>query len=98
VDQRNISRGKDQSVLARAQSEQRVTITCAPDFGELAFRFGLPVTCGVVLLRIPWTNPETDKALVVSALTSRDDRTGTFAVVERDRIRIRPLPISSTEL
>jgi predicted nuclease of predicted toxin-antitoxin system len=89
---------KDRPVLARAQSERRVTVTCDPDFGELAFRFGLPATCGVILLRIPWTDPETDNALVISALTSRDDWTGVFAVVERDRIRIRPLPKSSTGL
>jgi predicted nuclease of predicted toxin-antitoxin system len=88
---------KDRAVLARAQSDQRVTVTCDPDFGELAFRFGLPATCGVVLLRIPWTNPETDNALAVSALTSRDDWTGAFAVIERDRIRMRPLPKPSTE-
>jgi predicted nuclease of predicted toxin-antitoxin system len=88
---------KDRPVLARAQSEQRVTITCDPDFGELAYRFGLPATCGVVLLRIPWTDPETENALAVSSVTSRHDWT-VFAVVERDRIRIRPLPKSSTQL
>jgi predicted nuclease of predicted toxin-antitoxin system len=86
---------KDQPVLARAQSEQRVTVTCDSDFGELAFHSGLPATCGVVLFRIPWTDPETDNALAVSALTSRDDWSGVFAVIERDRIRIRPLPKSS---
>jgi hypothetical protein len=29
---------------------------------------------------------------VVATLMSRDDWTGVFAVIERDRIRIRPLP------
>ena len=32
----------------------RVTVTCDTDFGELAFRSGLPAECGVVLLRIQW--------------------------------------------
>ena len=82
----------DHEVLSRAQTEQRVTVTCDPDFGELAFRSGLPATCGVVLLRIQWSNPVEDNAFTVSALTSRDDWTGIFAVVERDRIRIRSLP------
>jgi len=45
-----------------------------------------------VLLRIQWTEPTTDNAFAVSALTSRDDWTGFFAVVEHDRIRLRPLP------
>jgi hypothetical protein len=67
-------------------------VTCDPDFGELAFHFGLPASCGVVLLRIPWTDPIADNAFAVAMITSRDDWTGVFAVVERDRIRIRPLP------
>ena len=46
----------------------------------------------VVLFRIQWTDPATDNAFVVSALTGRDDWTGVFAVVERDRVRLRPLP------
>ena len=82
----------DRVVLARAQTDQRVTVTCDTDFGELAFRSGLPATFGVVLLRIQWSDPATDNAIAVSALTSRDDWTGVFAVVERDRMRIRPLP------
>lgn len=46
----------DHVLLSRAQNEQRVTVTCDTDFGELAFRSELPATCGVVLLRIPWRN------------------------------------------
>ncbi len=82
----------DRVLLSLAQTDQRVTVTCDTDFGELAFHSGLPATCGVVLLRIPWTDPNTDNAFAVSTLTSRDDWTGVFAVVERDRIRLRPLP------
>jgi hypothetical protein len=82
----------DHVLLSLAQTDQRVTVTCDTDFGGLAFHSGLPVsavTCGVVLLRIPWTDPITDNAFAVTMLTSRDDWTG---VVERDRIRLRPLP------
>jgi len=88
---------EDSAVLSRAQADRRVTVTCDTDFGELAFRSGLPATCGVVLLRIPWTDPAADNAFVVSALTGRDDWTGVFAVVERDRVRLRPLPTSTEE-
>ena len=35
-----------------------------------------------------------DNQTVVTALTSRDDWSGIYAVVERDRVRIRPLPPS----
>ncbi|MBY0493812.1 MAG: DUF5615 family PIN-like protein [Cyanobacteria bacterium] len=82
----------DRVLLEVAQNERRVTVTCDTDFGELAFRLGLPASFGVVLVRIDWSDPATDNAFIISALTSREDWTGVFGVVERDRIRIRPLP------
>jgi predicted nuclease of predicted toxin-antitoxin system len=83
---------EDSVALALAQTERRVLVTADTDFGELAFRSGLPAACGVVLVRIDWTDPDNDNQVVVAAITSRDDWTGVFAVVERDRIRVRPLP------
>ena len=87
----------DRVLLSVAQDDQRVTVTCDTDFGELAFRSRLPATCGVVLLRVEWTDPITDNAWVVSVLTGRDDWVGMFAVVERDRVRLRPLPKPTEE-
>lgn len=84
----------DAVILEIAQRERRVVVTSDTDFGELAFRSGLPANCGVVLIRLDWTDPEADNQAVVTALTSRDDWSGIFAVVERDRVRIRPLPPS----
>lgn len=81
-------------ILEIAQREQRIVVTADTDFGELAFRSHLPVNCGVVLIRLDWTDPEADNQTVVTALASRDDWSGIFAVVERDRVRIRPLPPS----
>jgi len=89
--------GSDEAVLARAQSEQRVVITHDKDFGELAFRHGLPATCGVILLRLSGSDPESDSERALGALESRSDWEGHFAVVEQDRIRIRPLPTSGGE-
>jgi predicted nuclease of predicted toxin-antitoxin system len=85
----------DAAVLDFAQRERRVVVTLDTDFGELAFRSGLSASCGVVLIRLDWTNPEADNQTVVAALVSRDDWSGIFAVVERDRLRIRPLPPSA---
>ena len=82
----------DRTVLALAQAEQRVVLTLDTDFGELAFRSRLPAECGVILVRLDWTNPTTDNDVVINALTSRDDWSGSFAVIERDRVRLRPLP------
>ena len=81
-------------ILEIAQRERRVVVTSDTDFGELAFRSGLPATCGVVLIRLDWTDPDADNQAIVAALISRDDWSGIFAVVERDRVRTRPLPPS----
>jgi predicted nuclease of predicted toxin-antitoxin system len=83
---------EDPAVLALAQAEQRVVVTSDTDFGELAYRSRLPAQCGVVLIRLDWTEPDGDNQVVVAALTSRDNWAGLFAVVERDRVRVRPLP------
>jgi len=82
----------DAAVLELAQRDRRVLVTADTDFGELAFHSGLPAQCGVVLVRLDWAEPDGDNRAVATALSSRDDWSGVFAVVERDRVRIRPLP------
>lgn len=82
----------DQQVLARAQVEQRIILTFDKDFGELAFRFGLPATSGIILFRLPLLKPTSLISIVISVLATRSDWSGLFTVVESDRIRIRPLP------
>lgn len=81
----------DRSILARAQSEERVLLTFDKDFGELAFRFGLPAACGVVLFRLEGASPELDDQRALAALVSRDAWSGCFSVVTDTLIRIRPL-------
>jgi predicted nuclease of predicted toxin-antitoxin system len=82
----------DIEVLARAQGGNRVLITFDKDFGELAFRSGLPASSVIVLFRISATSPSYIARVAVAALESRADWTGHFAVVEDDRIRMTPLP------
>jgi predicted nuclease of predicted toxin-antitoxin system len=83
---------QDPEVLQRAVSEGRTLLTFDKDFGELAFRFGLPASCGIVLFRLQARSSEALAALVVQALQSRNDWAGQFSVVEPARIRMRPLP------
>src|SRR5690349_13206403 len=82
----------DEQVLGHASAEGRVLLTFDKDFGELAFRLGLPAACGIILFRIPTDSPEAVAGVVVRAVQSRPDWSGVFAVVEPDRVRLRPLP------
>lgn len=82
----------DREVLDRAQSEKRVLLTFDKDFGELAFRSGLPATSGIILLRLTATSPEHVARTVAAALQGRTDWEGNFSVIEDFRIRMTPLP------
>lgn len=82
----------DVEVLEIAQKENRILITFDKDFGELAFRLGLPAQCGVVLFRISMPSSRYIARMVIIALESRNDWIGHFTVIEDDRIRMRPLP------
>jgi predicted nuclease of predicted toxin-antitoxin system len=90
---KEIMRGaEDREVLAKAQEEDRLVVTFDKDFGELAYRFGLPSSSGVILFRLSGSDPETDNTRALTALESGLDWVGCFAVVTNDRIRVRPLP------
>jgi predicted nuclease of predicted toxin-antitoxin system len=84
----------DALVLQKAAIEERILITFDKDFGEMAFRSGLPPTAGVVLFRIPRTSPSTIAKTAVTVLQSRTDWAGHFSVIEANRIRMTPLPPS----
>ena len=51
------------------------------DFGELAFRAGLPASSGVVLFRILTPSPAQVIRVAIAALESRTEWAGHFAVV-----------------
>ncbi len=82
----------DIQVLERAQNEGRILITFDKDFGELAFRYGLPAQCGIILFRI--SNPSSAHVarVAVAAFNQRQDWAGHFSVIEDTRIRMTPLP------
>jgi predicted nuclease of predicted toxin-antitoxin system len=86
---------KDDAILARAQAEKRVALTHDKDFGELAFRIGLPAECGVILMRLAGTDRDADNNRALEAIASRSDWEGHFSVITMDRIRMRPLRSSS---
>jgi predicted nuclease of predicted toxin-antitoxin system len=81
------------SMPGRSDAAVRVVLTCDKDFGELAFHWGLPAACGVVLVRFPSASPEAflDRVKELLAAEKKIGLSGTFCVVEANRVRVRPL-------
>jgi len=86
----------DFEILAEAQRTKRIFLTNDKDFGDLAFRSGLPAECGVILLRLKGLVPEDVVGRTLEAIDSRSDWAGQFAVVESRRIRMKPLSPRAT--
>lgn len=82
----------DAAILARAQAESRLVLTQDKDFGELAFRVGLPAECAVILFRLQGATPEEDNQRMLEVVESRSEWAGQFAVATDDRLRMRSLP------
>ena len=81
----------DEDILARCTNHQLTLLTLDKDFGELVFHRGLPAECGVILFRVDAESPSQFAEIALAALRSRDDWSGFFTVVTRDRIRMTPL-------
>jgi Domain of unknown function (DUF5615) len=82
---------KDEDILVWAAREGRVLLTFDKDFGELAWRVGLPTTCGVVPFRLPMPPAAGVGTTLVARIGERSDWAGHFSVIEPGRIRMRPL-------
>src|SRR5437899_3089270 len=81
----------DREALTWAAREGRILLTFDKDFGELAKGSVLPVSCGVVLFRLPMPKPGEVGQRLADLITSRDDWAGHFSVVEPGRVRMRRL-------
>ena len=84
---------KDEDILAWAKRERRVLLTFDKDFGELAWRVGLPASCGIVLFRLPMPRAAEVGSVLAARIAERTDWVGHFAVIERGRIRMRQFPV-----
>jgi predicted nuclease of predicted toxin-antitoxin system len=82
----------DEDILRRAVGEDRVVLTFDKDFGELAFRSGMPASTSVILLRISARDPSLLAGTIAQALAGRGDWAGHFSVIESDRVRMTALP------
>ena len=82
----------DDAILTLAQAEERIVVTHDKDFGELAFRYGLPSASGVILIRLTGASRQEDIRRTLEVIESRQDWSGSFSVAEHGRVRMRPLP------
>ncbi len=87
----------DKGILACEQDDGRLVVTQDKDFGELAFRRGLPAQCGIILLRTTGSNPESTRKRILELPEARNDRTGHFAAVTDRQIKLRLLPAPRQE-
>ena len=92
ADRQNVAGEVDEEVLRVAQIENRILLTLDKDFGELAFRTGVPAKCGIILLRVIPSSPEHITKVTIAALKTQTDWIGHFATVDETRIRLTPLP------
>jgi predicted nuclease of predicted toxin-antitoxin system len=81
----------DEDVAKLCAGQQRILLTFDKDFGELVFLRGLSTGSGVVLFRITPASPDDAAEMALALVQSQPDLAGSFCVVTRDRIRIRPL-------
>ena len=86
----------DAEVLARAREQHAILLTFDRDFGDLLFRLQLPSPAGVVHVRfIPSSPTEAAEVLLRFFAMEGVELVGRYTVVERERVRQRPL-LSST--
>jgi len=89
---REMPGASDRDVPALADTEHRTLLTFDKDFGELAFRYGLTASCGVILLRWSAGGSQAMTVRITATVESRADWAGLFAVAEPDRLRLVRLP------
>ncbi len=83
----------DHQVLSRAIEENRIILIFDRDYGELVYRLKQTPPLGVVYLRfIPETPAEPGTYLEELIQSKEIALQGNFTVIERTKIRQRPLP------
>lgn len=88
----------DPKVVARGRRERRTVLTFDLGFGDLIYRDRLPPPAGIVLVRLPSTMPWPQMApIILEALAIYRGWTGSFAVIEEQRVRLSPLPSLGSE-
>ncbi|MBM3181925.1 MAG: hypothetical protein FJZ86_16475 [Chloroflexi bacterium] len=84
---------KDSVVLSHAVSEKMIVLTFDRDYGDLIYKLRLPVPLGVVYFRSDPVSPREPYERVLDLFQIEGlSLEGKFTVVDRQRVRQRPLP------
>jgi len=83
---------KDKDVLKRAHTENRIILTFDRDYGELIYKYKLFTPDGLVYFRFDPSTPEEPAKILLDIIKTKDKTlSGKFTVIERRRIRQRPI-------
>lgn len=84
---------KDSAVLSRAVDEDLIVLTFDRDYGDLIFKLKMPVPLGVIYFRFDPDSPSEPSRRLIELLKIEGLKLeGKFTVVDRQRVRQRPLP------
>ena len=83
----------DANILELARSQDRIVVTFDRDYGELIFKLKRPRPAGIIYLRFDPLWP-TEAGEILADLIGVVPLEGRFTVVERNRLRQRPLPVA----
>jgi len=95
-----IATSTDEAILMRAEAEGRIVVTSDTDFGELLAESGASRP-SIILFRRSSGKPSEESALLTRALGKPEVyeslQLGGIVVIDPRRIRIRKLPLGSTD-
>jgi predicted nuclease of predicted toxin-antitoxin system len=82
----------DLEIIKTAAREKRIIITYDRDFGELVFKAGHK-SYGIIYLRFEPFNPQIVSRQISILLEEKSIKfQRSFVVLEKDKVRVRPLP------
>lgn len=82
---------EDEDILSRANREKQIILTFDRDYGELIYKLRKPVPAGVVYFRFNPSTPIEPAEYMLQLLSEGVLFENKFTVVDRDRLRQRPL-------